>query len=140
MPKSEVYTDEAILTALCTENTVDGAARALGCSRRLIYQRMQQSRFRACLTAFRAERVRAAAALLDGAAMAAAQALVEIVSDKNADPGDRVRAARCILEHAPKYQDRLGDLEFIPVQAAENVMLDDVTTVDVFANLEEKPL
>lgn len=111
MPKGKIYSDESLLTALQTHGTVQAAAESVGCSKRLIYSRMQDAGFRARLTAYRAERVRNTAALLDHASMQAVQCLLSILNDPDATPPDRIKAATAILEQSPRYEERLGNLE-----------------------------
>ena len=123
MPKATTFSDDAILTALQTYQTVAAAANAVGCSKRTIYSRMQHDDFRARLAAYRAERVRAAAGLLDAAALDAVTVLRDIANDADASPADRIRAAMSILDMSPKYETRLAGLENQTANAAQKLDL-----------------
>lgn len=121
MPKKAVFSDDAILMALQTHSTVAAAANAVGCTKRTIYSRMQHDDFRARLTAYRAERVRAAAGLLDAAALDAVKVLRAIANDTDAAPADRIKAAVSLLDMSPKYEYRLAGLEKQTANAAQDL-------------------
>lgn len=121
MPKANTFSDDAILTALQTYQTVAAAANAVGCSKRTIYSRMQHDDFRARLAAYRAERVRAAAATLDAAALDAVTVLRDIANSPEESAADRIRAALAILDMSPKYETRLAGLENQTANAAQKL-------------------
>ena len=137
MPKAPVFTDSQILEALVTQNTVQAAADSLKCSKRTIYSRLQNPDFRACLTAYRAERIRNAAAALDAATIEAVEALTEILHNPDASPAERIKAAGIILEQSPRFETRLAGLESHTANAAQRLDIDDMWTAnDIWKDLD----
>lgn len=121
MPKANVYSNAQLLEAITTHSTIEAAAQSVGCSKRTLYTRMQDGTFRAQLTAFRAERIRTAAAALDDAASKAIQTLTGILDNPDSTDGDKIRAATLILDSSPKYAARLESLESRTAAAGESL-------------------
>ena len=137
MPKALVYTNGQILEALATCRTVQAAADSLQCSKRTIYTRLQDPDFRACLTAYRAERIRTAAAALDTATLEAVEALTDVLHDPNATPADRIKAATAILDQSPRFETRLAGLESSTANAATRLDFAElVTSKDIWGDLD----
>ena len=121
MPKANVYSNAMLLEAITTHSTIEAAAQSVGCSKRTLYSRMQDATFRAQLTAFRAERIRTAAAQLDTATEKAIEALTGILDNPDSTDGDKIRAATLILDSSPKYAARLESLESRTAAAGESL-------------------
>ncbi len=125
MPKAKTYKDEEILSALILCGSVKSAAQKVGCSVRLIFERMQDEDFSHRLSAFRAERIRNAALLLDDAVAKAVMALVEILENStDYSAADRIRAASLVLDASPKFAERLAAVEGSTRAAGQKISLD----------------
>ena len=121
MPKNNVYSSAQLLEAITTHSTIEAAAQSVGCSKRTLYSRMQDGTFRAQLAAFRAERIRTAAAALDDAASKAIQTLTDILDNPDSSDADKLKAATLILDQSPRYAARLESLESRTAAAGESL-------------------
>ena len=93
---------EAVVAALLSEPTVEGAAKASGVGATTIYRWLQDAEF---LILFRAARRRAldrATARLAAVSVEAVEVLREVMQDNDAPPNARVSAAKAVLDAATK--------------------------------------
>ena len=93
---------EAVVAALLSQSTVEGAAKATGVGATTIYRWLQDAEF---LSMFRAARRRAldrATARLAAVSVEAVEVLREVMQDGDAPPNARVSAARAVLDAATK--------------------------------------
>lgn len=107
---------EALILALACGATIEAAARQSGVSRRTIYRRLNDPKFRARVREARAEMVKRAAGMLTAAAGESVRTLLALQKD-SVPPATRLGAARAVIELGIKVremvelEDRIAALE-----------------------------
>lgn len=107
MAKVKGVTDEAIIAALMSTGTVQGAATACGISPRTIYDWEQDRNFIALYERAKADIIRQAVFSLNGKLGAAVDAVAEIMQDKDTNAAVRLQAAQTVLNFSSKFSERL---------------------------------
>lgn len=91
---------DTLIDAILTTDTMTAAAKVAGCSRKTLYNRLQDETFRAMLDSARAERRKRLDDVIDSAAVKAINALVSIAEGDSifSDTSERIRAAELVLK------------------------------------------
>lgn len=100
--------DEQIIAALISNNSIQAAAEACGISARAIYDRMGYRDFKAMYSAARADIVRGAVMSMNSRLTEATETIFSIMNDTGNPPATRLAAARVMLDNAAKFMDRLS--------------------------------
>lgn len=108
--------NEEIISALISNNTISGAAAAAGISSRAIYDRMGDKDFIAEYQAAKAAIVRQSVINLNNHIAGAINTIAEVMQNKETNAAVRLQAAQTILNSAAKFAERL--------EAAENIAAD----------------
>lgn len=103
--------DESIVAALISEGTIQGAAAAVGCTPRTLYERMKQPSFKELYNAAKADMVRAATTKLQTNMAAAVDSIVQIMTDAQTGPGTRLNAAVALLQYGHRFTEQTDILE-----------------------------
>ena len=99
--------DEQIIAALISNNSIQAAAEACGISARAIYDRMGYRDFKAMYSAARADIIREADMSMNSRLTEATETIYNIMNDTGNPPATRLAAARVMLDNAAKCMDRL---------------------------------
>lgn len=100
--------DEQIIAALISNNSIQAAAEACGISPRAIYDRMGYRDFKAIYSAARADIIRGAVLSMNSRLTEAIETIFNIMNDTGNPPATRLAAARVMLDNAAKFMDRLA--------------------------------
>lgn len=100
--------DEQIIAALISNNSIQAAAEACGISSRAIYDRMGYRDFKAMYSAARADIIREAVMSMNSRLTEATETIFNIMNDTGNPPATRLAAARVMLDNAAKFMDRLA--------------------------------
>ena len=112
--------DEEIIAALMGSSSIAEAAAAAGISQRAIYDRMGTRDFKAAYSAAKSDIVRQAVVSMNRSLSAAVDVVTEIMNNKEAPAGNRLQAARMIIENAGKFADRMEAADARTGELAEN--------------------
>lgn len=119
--KNTAVSDEQIIAALMSHNTVAEAGAAVGLSPRAMYDRMSDGEFKTLYRAAKADIIKAATATLNNKVQQAINTMTEIMENKDVTPAIRLQAATAILNHAGKFAERLDVAEsMVLAQIASN--------------------
>ena len=108
---------EEAIVALCSNRSVEDAARACNTPPRTLYRWLKEREFDAAYRAARRNAYGQSIARLQQASAAAASTLLKIMIDQGSPPSCRLRAADSVLSHAAKaieiedLEARVSDLE-----------------------------
>ena len=108
---------EEAIVALCSNRSIEDAARACNTPARTLYRWLKEREFDAAYRAARRSAYGQSIARLQQASAAAASTLLKIMIDQSTPPSCRLRAADSILSHAAKaieiedLEARVSDLE-----------------------------
>ena len=116
--------DETIIAALIQYGTIKEAAAETGLAPRTIYDRMQESSFRALYQEARADVLRGAVSSLSDKVERALQVLADVMENPKESGAARVQAANTLLNHAGKFTDRLLECEKEASKRAQNAEID----------------
>jgi hypothetical protein len=98
------------IRALLTEPTIEKAAKAAKVGERTLHRWMRRDDFREAFDSARKEALSISIASLQSTTAQAVHALRTVLTDEIARPGDRISAARIVLEYALRGAELL-DLE-----------------------------
>ena len=108
---------EEAIVALCSNRSIEDAARACNTPARTLYRWLKEREFDAAYRAARRSAYGQSIARLQQASTAAATTLLKVMVDPATPPSTRVRAAESVLTHAAKAIEiedldaRVSDLE-----------------------------
>ena len=108
---------EEAIVALCSNRSIEDAARACNTPARTLYRWLKEREFDAAYRAARRSAYGQSIARLQQASAAAASTLLKIMIDPSSPPSCRLRAADSVLSHAAKAIEiedldaRVSDLE-----------------------------
>jgi hypothetical protein len=108
---------EEAVAALLSHKSVEDAARSVGLNPNPLLKRLQVPEFRALYLQARRAAVQQSVARLQQATGAASITMLKLMTDPNAPPAVRLRAAECVFDYALKGIDledtdvRLSQLE-----------------------------
>lgn len=104
------YSDEAIVAAILQAGTICEAAKTLGVSPRMVYDRMQNQNFCSLYTQAKADILREAVSNINRRISKAVDVIAEVMDDADNNAAIRLQAANAILTHAGKLNERLAVL------------------------------
>lgn len=118
--KQTSISDEEIIAALISSNTIADAAASLTISPRTIYDRMCTRDFKAAYTAAKSDIIRGAVFNINSKLTQAVEIIAEIMTNEDVSPAIRLQAAQTILNNAHKFSERLTTEETIVINNTEN--------------------
>ncbi len=101
---------EQAIAALLTRPNIEDAARVVGVGEKTLRRWLQEPQFKARYLQARRDSVRQATARMQQATGAAGTTILKLMTDANAPPAVRLRAAQCVYEIANKGVE-LEDIE-----------------------------
>ena len=101
---------EQAIAALLTRPNIEDAARVVGVSEKTLRRWLQEPQFKARYLQARRDSVRQATARMQQATGAAGTTILKLMTDANAPPAVRLRAAQCVYDIAIKGVE-LEDIE-----------------------------
>ena len=123
-----ILTDEIIIAALFSCKTQGQAAEQLGISSRQLYERMQDDHFKALYNDKRAELLRETIKQLADLQQKALAVYDDILTDKNAEPALKLKAADNVIKHfaaiSAALDTREGKVQHYEFQASAANLLD----------------
>lgn len=105
--RTSSVSDEEIISALLSCNTVADAAKACGLATRTLYDRMNTKSFQLLYSGAKNDVLRKAVLLITGKLTEAVEVVSEILSDTAVNPAIRLQAAQTIINSAVKLADKL---------------------------------
>lgn len=105
--RTSSVSDEEIISALLSCNTVTDAAKACGLATRTLYDRMNTKSFQLLYSGAKNDVLRKAVLLITGKLTEAVEVVSEILSDTAVNPAIRLQAAQTIINSAVKLADKL---------------------------------
>jgi len=103
--------DEEIIAALIAEGSIKGAAAALQCTARTLYDRMKKPEFKAMYSQAKADLIKTATAKLQGNLCGAIDTLAEIMHDPDTAKQTRANCAVSILQYASRFTETADIIE-----------------------------
>lgn len=118
-------TDEAIVGALIAEGSIKGAANALKCTPRTLYERMKKPKFKALYTEAKSNIIKTATAKLQGNLCGAVDTLSKIMKDEETAKQTRVNSAVSILQYAARFTETVDIIERLETIEEAQAMSDE---------------
>ena len=127
MPKKRSsVSDEEIIAALLSCNTVSETSKKCGLATRTLYDRMNSKRFQLLYNGAKADVLRTAVNLITGKLTEAVKVVSEIMSNTSVNPAIRLQAAQTIIKSAVALSEKLqSDEQWNRVQNSPSMFDDD---------------
>lgn len=111
MARVKVISNEELIAAIITNNTLAAAAEAAGISLRALHDRMRDPDFRIAYTDAKSEIIRGAVRTVNSHLTEALETVAGIMNDEQNNAAVRLQAAQTILSQSSKINDRLMSCE-----------------------------
>lgn len=121
---SNGLTDEQIIAALISTDTIGAAADSLQVSRQCIYNRMSSGQFQALYQSARADILRTAVHSLNTNLQQAIETTAAIMQAPDTNAATRLQAARIIIDNACRFIERLAAVELQNKEQARDSMFE----------------
>jgi hypothetical protein len=105
--------DERMIEALITTESITKCAEVLGCNRKSIYDRLKKPEFYAKLQQQRKDSFALATSKVTNAQEQAVQTLIDIMNSADASDGCRIRACQIILDTCVKVTQQVDVIDQI---------------------------